>query len=129
MTASAVTPLITVPTRSLPERIAGRLPTELGSNCSASAATIPARSSAASSSGERPLRGLEREVERDRLPPLADLLASVDVEHANVAQHRARRLPRRVDERADLDVLVDRHRDVLAHDRVGDHVLVLDRIA
>ena len=77
------------PTRSLPERIAGRLPTELGLELLGERGDDPGPELRSVLVGERPLRGLEREVERDRLPPRADLLASVDVEHANVAQ-RAR---------------------------------------
>ena len=68
--------------------------------------------------GERPLGRLEGEVDRDRLAPLADLLAAVDVEDACLAKDRPGRLARRIDERADLDVLVDGDRDVLVHCRV-----------
>ena len=49
----------------------------------------------------------------DRLAPVADLVTAVDVEHARLAEERARSLAGGSDERADLDVLVDGDGDVL----------------
>ena len=53
------------------------------------------------------------EVERDRLPPVADLLAAVDVEDARLAELGPAGLARGGDERAGLDVLGDDDGDVL----------------
>ncbi len=47
--------------------------------------------------GERPLGRLEDERERHRLPPLADLLAAVDVEDPDLAQLRTGRRPGRLE--------------------------------
>ena len=64
--------------------------------------------------GERPVGRLEDEVQRDRLPPLPDLVAAVDVEDARLAELGASRLARDGDDRPGLDVLGDDDRDVLA---------------
>ncbi len=63
-------------------------------------------------------------MDRDRLAPLPHLVAAVDVEDARVAQELACGFVCRVDERTDLDVLVDGYRDVLQSGRKGDDVLV-----
>src|SRR6476619_7911654 len=73
---------------------------------------------------ERPLGRLEDERERNRLLPLANLLAAVDVEHPRLAQLRTGRLARRLDERARGHVLGDDDGDVLADRRERDHVHV-----
>src|SRR3990170_5070705 len=64
----------------------------------------------------------------DGLPPLANLLAVVDVEHAGFAEEVTRRLPGRIDESADLDFLVHGYCDVLEDGRVRDDVLVDDAL-
>src|SRR2546421_8563146 len=78
---------------------------------------------------ERALRRLERDAERDRLLSFADLLAAVDVEDLDLAQLGAGRLARRVDELTGFDLLRDHECKVLSDRRVGDHVLVGDRLA
>ena len=78
---------------------------------------------------ERALWRLEGEVDCDRLPPFADLLAAIDVEHARLPEQRSCGRARGFDERADLDVLSNGDCDVLVNRRVRHHVLVRDRIA
>src|SRR5439155_2035556 len=77
---------------------------------------------------ERPLRRLEGDAERDRLLSSADLLAAVDVEDLDLAQLGAGRLARGVDERAGFDVLRNDECEILPDRRIGDHVLVGDRL-
>ena len=60
---------------------------------------------------------LEGDREGDGLAALADLLAAVDVEDADLAQLRAGRGSRRGDEVAGCDVLGDGDGDVLADRR------------
>src|SRR5205823_3106314 len=74
---------------------------------------------------QRPLRGLERDAERDRLLSRWDGLASVDVEDAHLTKLRSRRLAGGVDERGCSHGLVDDEREILAQRRVRDDVLEL----
>ena len=67
--------------------------------------------------GQRPLGRLEGDVDRDRLAALADLAAAIDVEDARLAQLRAGRLARRLDERPRGNVLRHREREVLLQAR------------
>src|SRR3954451_23445576 len=78
---------------------------------------------------ERPLRRPERDAEPDRLLSFADLLAAVNGEDLDPAQLGAGRLARRVDELTGFDLLRDDECKVLPDRRVGDHVLVGDRLA
>ena len=99
------------------------------SNRSASAATICARASDASSSvSVRSGDWNERWIATD-FRPGADLLASIDVEDARLAEETARYVVGGVHERTDLDLLAHRHSDVLEHRRERDHVLVRNRVA
>ena len=59
---------------------------------------------------------------------MADLLAAVDVEDIDLAQLGAGRFARGVDERAGFDVLRNDEREILPDRRIGDHVLVGDRL-
>src|SRR5207253_1806744 len=101
----------------------GSLP-ELGAEAVAQRADDPVAQAPRVLVRERPLRRLEGEGDRDRLLSRRDLIAAVDVEDARLAQDRARRRARDLDQLADRLPLFDDDGDVLLDRGIRDHVLV-----